>query len=110
MNTNIDEQFIPGLESQQTVNSRIRNPKSPRPSHVLQVDVALLERLFNRSADVAFFAKDDTGRYAAVNDSLVERHGLKSKSQAIGNCLRWVAKRSATMEYRPERGGNVHFA
>jgi len=58
------------------------------PSHVSQVDVALLERLFDRSPDAAFFVKDAAGRYVAVNDSLVARHGLKSKSQVIGKCPR----------------------
>jgi len=55
---------------------------------VAQVDVALLERLFDRSQDVAFFVKDSVGRYIAVNESLVARHGLKSKSQVIGKCPR----------------------
>jgi AraC-like DNA-binding protein len=53
---------------------------------VSQVEVALLERLFDRSPDVAFFVKDSLGRYVTVNDSLVERHGLNSKSQVIGKC------------------------
>lgn len=56
------------------------------PPRVPPVDVALLERLFDRSPDVAFFVKDAGGRYVAVNDSLVARHGLKSKSQVIGKC------------------------
>jgi AraC-like DNA-binding protein len=54
------------------------------PQHVSQVDVSLLERLFDQSPDVAFFVKDAVGRYVAVNESLVARHGLKSKSQVIG--------------------------
>lgn len=56
--------------------------------HVRRVEVALLERLFDLSPDVAFFVKDAGGRYVAVNDSLVARHGLKSKSQVIGKCPR----------------------
>lgn len=48
------------------------------------VDMKLLEQLFDHMADTAFFIKDTTGRYVAVNDSLVERHGLRSKSQLIG--------------------------
>src|SRR5690349_23209871 len=55
---------------------------------VSPVDVTLLERLFDRSPDVAFFVKDAGGRYVAVNESLVARHGLKSKSQVIGKCPR----------------------
>lgn len=48
------------------------------------VSVSLLEQLFDQVPDVTFFVKDASGRYLAVNDSLVIRHGLKSKSQAIG--------------------------
>lgn len=48
------------------------------------VDVSLLEMLFDQAPDVAFFIKDLSGRYSAVNQSLVERHGLKTKSQVIG--------------------------
>lgn len=47
-----------------------------------------MERLFDRASDVAFFVKDSEGRYVSVNDSLVERHGLKNKSQVIGKCPR----------------------
>lgn len=48
------------------------------------VDMRLLEQLFDHMADTAFFIKDTAGRYVAVNDSLVERHGLRSKSQLLG--------------------------
>jgi hypothetical protein len=33
---------------------------------------------------VAFFVKDARESYLVVNDSLIARHGLKSKSEAIG--------------------------
>lgn len=63
---------------------------NPRTTHtnlaVSQVEIGLLERLFDRSPDVAFFVKDAAGRYVAVNESLVARHGLKSKSQVLGKC------------------------
>ncbi|NBV22292.1 MAG: helix-turn-helix domain-containing protein [Proteobacteria bacterium] len=48
------------------------------------VDVAVLEKLFDQAPDVAFFIKDASGRYVTVNSSLVERHGLRHKSQVIG--------------------------
>ena len=48
------------------------------------VDVRLLEQLFDRTHDTAFFIKDAAGRYIAVNDSLVERHGLRSKAEMLG--------------------------
>jgi PAS domain S-box-containing protein len=70
------------------VNPRTKLPESATLSRVSPVDVALLERLFDRSTDVAFFVKDALGRYVAVNESLVARHGLKNKSQVIGRCPR----------------------
>ena len=44
----------------------------------------MLEKLFDQAPDVAFFIKDTSGRYVAVNASLVERHGLRHKSQVLG--------------------------
>ena len=52
------------------------------------VDVALLQTLFDQAPDVAFFVKDAQGRYVAVNESLVTRHGLKHKSDVLGKCPR----------------------
>ena len=48
------------------------------------IDVAVLQTLFDLTPVVAFFIKDAGGRYVAVNDSLVLRHGLTKKSDAIG--------------------------
>ena len=49
-----------------------------------EVDMSILEQLFDHMPDTAFFIKDTAGRYLAMNDSLVERHGLRSKSQLLG--------------------------
>ena len=49
------------------------------------VELTILEQLFDHMADTAFFIKDTAGRYLAVNDSLVERHGLRCKSQLLGH-------------------------
>ncbi len=54
---------------------------APPPS---RVDISILESLFDQVPDVAFFVKDAAGRYTFVNESLVRRHGLQQKSQAIG--------------------------
>jgi len=54
------------------------------------IDLGLLEKLFDLAPDVAFFVKDAAGMYIAVNQSLVERHGLKSKSQVLGRCPREI--------------------
>lgn len=48
------------------------------------VDVCLLEQLFDHTPDTAFFIKDAAGCYLAVNQSLLERHGLRDKSQMLG--------------------------
>lgn len=44
----------------------------------------MLQSLFDLTPDVAFFVKDSEGRYVAVNESLLARHGLKQMSDAIG--------------------------
>ena len=48
------------------------------------VDMRLLEQLFDHTPDTAFFIKDAQGRYIAVNQSLLERHGLRSRAQILG--------------------------
>jgi AraC-like DNA-binding protein len=52
----------------------------------LAVEPQVLAELFDHAPDMAFFVKDAGGRYLAVNKSLVKRHGLRHKSQAIGRC------------------------
>jgi AraC-like DNA-binding protein len=67
------------------VNSRtLQSPVRPIDAALLAVDAGLLEQLFDQSPDVVFFIKDAVGRYTAVNQSLVERHGLREKSQVVG--------------------------
>lgn len=56
-----------------------RGTPPPRP-----VDVAVLEQMFDQVPDATFFVKDLEGRYTAVNRSLIERHGLQRKEQALG--------------------------
>ena len=58
-----------------------RTPLCPAPKFV---GLSLLEDLFDHVADVAFFVKDAEGRYLTVNESVVARHGLATKSQVIG--------------------------
>ena len=50
----------------------------------LSVAADVLAELFDHAPDLAFFVKDDTGRYLAVNESLVKRHGYSHKSQVLG--------------------------
>jgi len=65
------------------MNSRTETSEGTKQC-VRSVDIALLEQLFDQAVDVAFFVKDCDGRYIAVNQSLVERHGLQQKSEALG--------------------------
>ena len=51
---------------------------------VSSINVLLLEQLFDLMSDAAFFVKDRNGRYLSVNQSLVTRHGLHNKADAIG--------------------------
>lgn len=48
------------------------------------VEMQLLEQLFEHTPDLAFFIKDAAGRYLAVNQSLLQRHGLRDRSQMLG--------------------------
>ncbi len=73
-----------GVESGIGVKMRTITPRTAIPSALSHVDVSLLESLFDQVSDVAFFVKDARGRYMAVNQSLVARHGLTAKSQVIG--------------------------
>ncbi len=51
---------------------------------VSSIDLGLIVRLFDQTSDVAFFVKNALGQYLAVNDSLLNRHGLTRKEDAIG--------------------------
>ncbi len=51
---------------------------------VPSIDIGLLVQLFEYASDIAFFIKDAGGRYIDVNESLLRRHGLKCKADALG--------------------------
>lgn len=50
---------------------------------VTSIDLELLSKLFDLATDIAFFVKDAMGRYVAVNQSLLDRHGLE-RSEVLG--------------------------
>lgn len=71
---------------------------------------AMMEQLFDHVPETAFFFKDTTGRYVAVNQSLVERCGLKEKSDLVGRHVREIfppelAQRFAAQDQRVLRTG-----
>ncbi len=54
------------------------------PASRLALAAEVLAELFDHAPDLAFFVKDDAGRYVAVNESLIKRHGYRHKSQVLG--------------------------
>lgn len=62
-----------------------RSAPSSLPSELL-----IIEQLFDHVPETAFFIKDASGRYLAVNQSLVERCGLEEKRQLLGRHVREV--------------------
>ncbi len=66
------------------MNPRTKLLKAISSESIRSVDVALLAELFDSTPDMAFFVKDAQGRYVAVNDSLVQRHGWREKRDVLG--------------------------
>ncbi|AMV31448.1 HTH-type transcriptional activator RhaS [Pirellula sp. SH-Sr6A] len=60
------------------------DPTRLSPPQIESVPIPVLEQLFDQVPDVAFFVKDSSGRYLAVNQSLVERHGFHAKAEVLG--------------------------
>jgi len=54
------------------------------PTSNLSLAAEVLAELFDHAPDLAFFIKDGAGRYLAVNESLIKRHGYRHKSQVLG--------------------------
>ena len=57
------------------------------PPHLL-AGLATIEQLFDHAPETAFFLKDRQGRYLSVNQSLVERCGLREKRDLVGRHVR----------------------
>jgi len=70
----------------------------------------VIEQLFDHVPETVFFLKDASGRYLAVNRTLVERCGLRSKGGLVGRRVQDVfppelAKRFADQDARVLRTG-----
>lgn len=70
----------------------------------------MLEQLFDHVPETAFFLKDHTGRYLVVNQSLVQRCGLREKRQLVGRRVHDIfppelAERYAAQDERVLRTG-----
>lgn len=61
-----------------------RPPTHAMPPGTPVSSPALLEQLFDHVHDLIFFIKDTSGRYLAVNESMVQRCGCRQKSDLIG--------------------------
>jgi PAS domain S-box-containing protein len=72
------------LMSCRTVKPRTKPPQLAVPHELRSIGLGTLQALFDLAPDVAFFVKDRHGRYLAVNQSLLARHGLRDSSDAIG--------------------------
>lgn len=59
----------------------------------------LMEQLFDHVPDAVFFVKDAQGRYQAVNQTLVERCGLRAKRELLGRHVREVFPREMAERY-----------
>lgn len=66
------------------MNPRTKMLEAVTSQSIRSVDVGLLAELFDSTHDMAFFVKDAHGRYVAVNDSLVQRHGWSEKRDVLG--------------------------
>lgn len=66
------------------MKSRTNREQTDRNGEPASVDLALLASLFDLAPDTAYFVKDAQGRYVLVNESLLLRHGLERKEDAIG--------------------------
>lgn len=65
-------------------------------------DIFFAEPLFDAMPDVVFFVKDLQGRYVVVNQTLVNRCGLKEKSQLIGRTADEVFPASLAISYQEQ--------
>src|SRR5687768_14168459 len=65
-------------------NDHVSRPVSANETEILRRIVQVTAELFEFIPDTVFFAKDRSGRYLAVNQSLVERCGLRAKEDVIG--------------------------
>ncbi len=73
-------------------------------------NLAVLEQLFDHIPETVFFIKDKRGLYTAVNQTLVERCGVRQKRDLIGRHVREVfpkelAERYATQDETVLRTG-----
>jgi AraC-like DNA-binding protein len=65
-------------------------PAASETQRALAPELATVEQLFDHEPETAFFLKDAAGCYLAVNQSLVERCGVQSKTDLLGRHVRQI--------------------
>jgi AraC-like DNA-binding protein len=75
----------------------VKNGTTP-PRH-FPADLQLAEELFDLIPSIVFFVKNAAGRYVVVNATLVERCGLRAKSELVGRHVRDVFPRELAENY-----------
>lgn len=80
-----------------------QQPVETRDQLALEIsDVFFTEPLFDAMPDVVFFVKDTQGRYAVVNQTLVERCGVKNKQALLGRTVTEVFPASMAVSYEEQ--------
>jgi PAS domain S-box-containing protein len=77
-------------------------PTAPPDDEILPsplAELVMIEQLFDHVPEIVFFVKDHYGRYVAVNQSLVERCGLREKRELIGRHVRDIFPRELAERY-----------
>jgi PAS domain S-box-containing protein len=62
-------------------------------------ELAAMEQLFDHVPEIVFFIKDHYGRYVAVNQTLVERCGLREKREVMGKRVRDIFPKELAERY-----------
>src|SRR6478609_8758874 len=70
--------------------SSVKAGTNSHPAALQPGDWRAVEALFDHVPDTAFFVKDRAGRYLAVNQSFVERCGLRDKREITGRSVREI--------------------
>src|SRR5580658_7536003 len=62
-------------------------------------ELVMMDQLFDHVPEIVFFVKDHYGRYVAVNQSLVERCGLREKREVLGRHVRDIFPKELAERY-----------
>jgi PAS domain S-box-containing protein len=62
-------------------------------------ELVVIEQLFDHVPEIVFFVKDNSGRYVAVNQSLVDRCGLHEKRELLGRHVRNIFPKELAERY-----------